>query len=116
PRVQQFPGFPNPFGDDDSDPFSGFPQPEVPRSNSDLFLVAHLDKEEATVGEQVTLTLTVYSRVELSQIESPKWPDLDGFWNESLHSPTQLAPEQKVLNGVPHKAYLPKRLALFPLQ
>lgn len=117
PRVQQFPGFPNPFGDDDSaDPFGGFPDPAVPRSNSDLFLVAHLDKEEAFVGEQVTLTLTVYSRVELSQIESPKWPDLDGFWNEAIDSPTQLAPEQKVLNGVPYKAYLLKRLALFPVK
>jgi hypothetical protein len=117
PRVQAFPGFPNPF-DDDNDPFGmgGGPDPTVPRSNSDLFLVAHLDKEEAYVGEQVTLTLTVYSRVELSQIESPKWPDLDGFWNEAIDSPTQLAPEQKVLNGVPYKAYLLKRLALFPVK
>ena len=116
PSMPAFPGFPNPFGDDDSDPFSGFREPEVPRSNSDLFMVAHLDKDEAYVGEQVTLTLTVYSRVELSQIESPKWPDLDGFWNESIDSPTQLAPEQKTLNGVPYKAYLLKRLALFPVK
>ncbi len=111
-----FPGFPDPFGGDDSDPFAGFPQPEVPRSNSDLFMVANLDKEEAYVGEQVTLTLTVYSRVELSQIDGPKWPDLDGFWNEAIDTPTQLAPEQKVLNGVPYKAYLLRRLALFPVK
>ncbi len=112
-----FPNFPDPFGDDDDqDPFAGMGQPQIPRSNSDLFLVAHLDKDEAYVGEQVTLTLTAYSRVELSQIDSPKWPNLDGFWNEAIDSPTQLAPEQKVLNGVPYKAYLLKKLALFPVK
>jgi hypothetical protein len=113
---------PNPFagmlgGDDD--PFSGvFPgmEPEVPRSDSDLFLRATIDKEEVFVGEQATLTLFIYSRFDLSSVDSVSMPKLEGFWSEDIETPTQLQPEQKIIGGVPYRAYLLRRRALFPVK
>ena len=112
-----FPGFPD-MDDEDLGPGNvfGIPEPQVPRSESDLFLRAALDKEEAFVGEQVTYSLTIYSRVDLSSVESVLMPKFEGFWTEDLDTPTQLAPEQKILNGVPYRAYLLRRRALFAVK
>ncbi len=109
--------FPPPFGDD---PFHGlFPQadePQIPRSDSDLFLRAAIDKEEVYLGEQVTLSLTIYSRADLSSVDSVTMPKLEGFWSEDIESPTQLSPEQKIIGGVPYRAYLLRRRALFAVK
>jgi hypothetical protein len=108
--------FPNMNGADDDDPFQGFfgPEPEIPRSDSDIFLRSALDKETAYVGEQVTLTLTIYSRVDLASVDSVTMPKLEGFWSEDVDSPSQLAPEARVIGGVQYRAYLLRRRALFP--
>src|SRR5262249_56746375 len=102
------PGF-----DEDED---GFPAIDVPRSDSDLFLRSSLDADEVYVGEQVTLSIYVFSRVDLSSVDAVNLPKLDGFWSEELDSPSQLSGEHKVLNGVPYRAYLLKRRALFPMK
>lgn len=125
PRAQQqppghpsigspFPGFPD--FDDDKNGFPAFPEPDIPRSDSDLFLKASLDKTEVYVGEQVTLTLVIFSRVDLSSVDAVSMPKLEGFWSEDLDTPTQLAPEQRSVGGVPYRAYLLRRRALFPVK
>jgi hypothetical protein len=119
-RAQQFPdplrgfSFPGFRGFDDDD--ESFPSVDVPRSDSDLFLRASLDRDEVFVGEQVTLSVYVFSRVDLSSVDAVNVPKLDGFWNEELENPSQLTGEQRVLNGIPYRAYLLKRRALFPMK
>jgi hypothetical protein len=88
----------------------------APSRDSDLFIRASVDREQVYVGEQVTLSLYLYSRVDLTQVDPVSMPKLDGFWAEDLESPTTLAPEAKSLNGVPYRAYLLKRRALFPVK
>jgi hypothetical protein len=107
-RMPGMPGF-----DEDEE---GFPAIDVPRSDSDLFLRSSLDLDEVYVGEQVTLSIYVFSRVDLSSVDAVNLPKLDGFWSEELDSPSQLSGEHKVLNGVPYRAYLLKRRALFPMK
>src|SRR5262245_31853229 len=113
------------------DPFRRFPFPsvpgfddeedllanvDVPRSESDLFLRASLDREEVYAGDQTTLSIHIFSRVDLSSVDAVTMPKLDGFWSEDLESPSQLTGEQKVINGIPYRAYLLKRRALFPVK
>ncbi|MFZ5467837.1 MAG: BatD family protein [Myxococcota bacterium] len=110
-RNLPLPGFPEDFGDD---PF-GFPEPDIPRSDSDLFLSAAVDRSEVYVGEQTTLSVYVFSRMDLSSVDKFIAPKLDGFWSEDLDdSPRQLTAESRVVGGVPYRAYLLKRWALFP--
>ncbi len=109
------PGFPPMSGFDD-DPFGsmlgGGPQP----SESDLFLRASVDREEVWVGEQVTLSVWLMSRVDVSHVEGLKMPRLDGFWAEELETPRQISATTRMIDGVPYRAYLIQRKALFPLR
>ncbi|MCP3103301.1 BatD family protein [Myxococcus sp. K15C18031901] len=111
------------------DPFANFPsrlpdpfteesedEPTIPRGDSDLFLRASLDRDSVVVGEQVTLSLYIYSRVDLNSVDAVTMPKLEGFWTEEVESPTQLSGEQKVVDGVPYRAYLLRRRAIFPVK
>jgi hypothetical protein len=108
------------FGDDfpgfgGRDPFrNAFPDVQIPTSDSDLFLRTYVDKQSVFVGEQVTLSVYVFSRVDLSSVDTVNMPRFEGFWSEDIESPTQLAGEQRTINGVPYRTYLLKRKALFP--
>jgi hypothetical protein len=104
------------MGEPFADPEDPLAEPEVPRSEADLFLRASLDRNDVYVGEQVTLSLHIFSRVDLSSVDAVTMPKLGGFWSEDVESPTQLAAEQRIVNGVPYRAYLLRRRALFPVK
>lgn len=123
---------PNPFGfppgflppgfgldEEDLDPgLGGTPvdEPEVPAGDSDLFLRMSVDKSEIYVGEQVMLTIHLYSRVELSSVDTVTMPKLDGFLSQDFKTPTQLSPETRSLGGVRYREYLLRQKAVFPLK
>ncbi|HSP78590.1 MAG TPA: BatD family protein, partial [Myxococcaceae bacterium] len=113
-----FGGMPDPFGDmeEEEDPRARMEELRIPRGDSDLFLRASLDKKEVYVGEQVTLSLYIYSRVDLSSVDAVSMPKLEGFWSEDVESPTQLTGEQRIVNGIPYRTYLLRRRALFPMK
>jgi hypothetical protein len=125
-------GFPDPFR---RPPFGGFPDPsdpldepeavqqqqeeeqvDVPRGDADLFLRASLDRREVYVGEQLTLALYIYSRVDLSSVDAVTMPKLEGFWSEEVDSPTQLTGEDRLVNGMRYRVYLLRRRAIFPMK
>jgi hypothetical protein len=115
------PGLPDPFRNfPPMDPFEEMEGdndvPVIPRGDSDLFLRASLDRDDVFVGEQVTLSLYIYSRVDLSSVDAVTMPKLEGFWSEDVESPTQLSGEQRIVNGIPYRAYLLRRRALFPVK
>lgn len=107
-------GFP-PLPFDDDNPFEA-PEEAVPHSDSDLFLRSYLDKREAFVGEQVTLTIAIYSRIDLSSVDTVSMPKLEGFWTQDTKAPTQLTPEQKVIGGVPYREYTLRQKVLFGMR
>jgi hypothetical protein len=115
------PGFP--FSDDDDlaapgpglDPFEE-DDVSIPRSDSDLFLRASIDRPEVYVGEQVTLSLHIYSRIDLMGVDSVIMPKLEGFLAQDIATPTNLAPEMRTIGGVPYRAYLLRSKALFPMK
>lgn len=104
------------FGPGFEDPFGRMPEPEIPRSDSDLFIRTYVTEKEVYIGEQVSMSVYVFSRVDLSSVDSVTFPKLEGFWSEDIDSPTQLSGEPRIINGVPYRAYLLKRKALFPLK
>lgn len=112
------PGFP--FGADDdplqglNDPFAD--DPAIPRSDSDLFLRATLDRPEVFVGEQVTLSLYIYSRMDLAGVDSVQMPKLEGLLSQEIATPTNLQADDRSLGGVRYRAYLLRSKALFALK
>ncbi len=109
------PGFPG-ADDEELTPLDPFSQQDIPPNEADLFLRASVDKPEPVVGEQVTYTLYIYSRVDVSSVNSPTMPKFDGFWSQDLKTSATLAPEQRLVGGVPYRAFLLRQKAVFPMR
>jgi len=123
---------PNPF-----DPFGMFPklpnlfdQPEPPPAapadpelsldaplDSKVFLRSVVDQKNPVVGEQVTLTIYAYARVnaiELTDVHEPSTPDF--FLRELMPQGSQPDPRAVVINGVVWRVQPILKKALFPLR
>jgi len=106
----------SPFPEDEDNPFDAFRRRTQPTGERELFLRGELDKKEVYQGEQATLSLWIYARVDLSRVDAVTMPKLDGFWTEDVETPKELTSETRTVDGVPYRAYLLRRLALFPVK
>jgi hypothetical protein len=106
------------------DPFAGLgsttgqmdPFGDVHPGQRDLLLLASVDNDKPFIGQQVTYSLYLLSRVNVGNVEKFQQPKLDGFWSEDIEVPQQLAPQPRILDGVPYQGYLLRKRALFPLR
>jgi hypothetical protein len=80
----------------------------------DLALRVEVDRREPFLGEQVTASVWLLSPVGVVGTEAYRPPLYAGFWAEELETPQKLAWQTRTVNGVPVRAYLLQRVALFP--
>ncbi|HEX6239437.1 MAG TPA: BatD family protein, partial [Polyangiales bacterium] len=86
--------------------------------DNDLFLRTVVDKPEAQLGEQVTVTVYLYVRGGLSQNPTvSREPTAEGFWVQDL-LPVQrtLAPVRQEVNGRTFSVFVLRRFAAFALR
>lgn len=81
-----------------------------------FFIQVEVDKTEVYVGEQVTATWYLYTRGQIRDIDTLKYPSVNGFWKEDIELATQLNFQQEIVNGIPYKKALLASYALFPLK
>jgi BatD DUF11 like domain len=82
----------------------------------DLVLLASVDTDRPFVGQQVSYSLWLLARVNVSGIDKLQLPKTDGFWTEEIEAPQQLVGEARIVDGVQVQAYLLRKRALFPLR
>ena len=99
------------LADESLDPFH-----DLHPGSKDLLLRASVDREKPFVGQQITYSLFLLSRINVSGIDKLQLPRLDGFWSEEIEAPQQLTFEPRIIDGVPYRAYLLRKRALFPLR
>lgn len=58
---------------------------------SDLFMKFSLSRTSAVVGEPITATLKLYTRVDISGFEDAKFPSFNGFWAQETESPQNIS-------------------------
>lgn len=126
PQPQQPPRPTNPFGLPDAFPddpdqlleqfFGGGLGHERPASDSDIYLRSHVNKRQAWLGEQITLSTYLFSRVDISGVDGMQMPKLDGFWAEDIETPSQISGELKMIDGEPYRVFLLRKRALFPIK
>ncbi|MBX7231813.1 MAG: BatD family protein [Bdellovibrionales bacterium] len=80
-----------------------------------FFIKAEVDKQKAYVGEQITASWYLYTRAQIHDIDTLKYPALKGFWKEEIELATRLNFQQQVVNGVVYHRALLASYALFPL-
>jgi hypothetical protein len=94
-----------------------FPQQGPPvNPNEAFFIQAETDKTKVYAGEQMTTSFYLYTRGQIRDIDTLKYPDLKGFWKEELEMATRLNFEQVVINGIPYQRALLVSYALFPIK
>ena len=81
-----------------------------------LFLRATVDRSRVYLGEQITVTFNLYTRVGLTNVSSLKYPLMVGFWEEVLSEARQLNYTMEVINGKQYRVAMLKKVALFPTQ
>ena len=81
----------------------------------DLFIKVTVDKNKVNIGEQITTTYKLYSRLPM-QVNISKLPDLSGFWTQDFEIPKQPKPAEEMLNGKKYQVFILKKSALFPQQ
>ncbi len=103
------------------DPFDDFfnqPQPQVQQTkevtNEDLFIRAIPDKTNLYKGEALTLTIKLYTRVDLSGLSDLQFPSFDAFYVEELESATRLNFVKENYNGSTYNVALLKKYLLYP--
>lgn len=82
-----------------------------------LFIRASIDKNKVFLGEQVTVTYKLYTRLNIAaQMSVDKLPQYQGFWAEELETARNISFSNEVIDGKQYKVGLLKRVALFPSQ
>ena len=84
-----------------------------------VFIIAELDKENAYLGEQITLTYKLYKDIDtrISGIDQFQMPDFNGFWVEEIFTPQRLQYQNKnvIYEGRRYQVANLGQRALFPL-
>ncbi|MFC1484084.1 BatD family protein [Candidatus Neomarinimicrobiota bacterium] len=81
-----------------------------------IFLRVDVDPREAYRGEQITVTWTLYTQMNISGWEITSLPNLTGFWTEELFAPNRLQLREKVVQGRRYYTAVVRRMAIFPTQ
>ena len=82
--------------------------------NSDLFLRASIDKSKVYVGEQLTVTFKLFTKVSIVQNAMSKAPVFNGFWSEDVISSGQTTLHPEVYEGVQYQVAELKKTILMP--
>lgn len=97
--------------------------PTVAAESSDFdrqaFVRVVVDRTEAYVGQQVTLTAYLYvnDQLPVRDARATRAPSTNGFWVQDLRTPqSRTERDHQVVRGVGFQVYVLRRLALFPLQ
>jgi len=82
-----------------------------------LFVRAVADHDKVYMGEQVTVTYKLYTRLGIAaQMSVSKLPNYEGFWSEEITVPNQISFTTEVYNGKQYRVGILKKVALFPSQ
>lgn len=110
--------------DEDDDLFSQFfrsgkknTNPPSSQNLKDTFFIhVEVDKNSVYVGEQIIVSWYLYTKHNVTDIDTLKYPLLEGFWKEDIQTSTRLSFTQEIQNGMVYKKALLSKYALFPIK
>lgn len=80
-----------------------------------LFIRATVDKRKVYIGEQVTVTYKLYTRLNIAaQMSISKLPQYQGFWAEELETSNNITFNTELIDGKQFRVGVLKKAALFP--
>ncbi|RME16076.1 MAG: protein BatD [Bdellovibrio sp.] len=81
-----------------------------------FFIRLEVDKNKVYEGEQLVANWYLYTRGQILEIDTLKYPSLNGFWKEDIEIASRLNFKQAVVNGILYRKALLASYALFPMK
>jgi hypothetical protein len=81
---------------------------------SDLFIRLILDRNEVFLGEHITATVKLYSRIDLAGLTEVKFPAFNGFLKENLETPPLSSLRRENVNGTIYGTGIVQQFLLYP--
>lgn len=86
----------------------------LPNLDEAVYIRTTLDKKRVYLGEQVTVTYTLFTRLGLSNARYDEVPSYTGFWLEELFSAHHLDFMEEIIAGKRYAIARLRQVALFP--
>lgn len=81
-----------------------------------VFIRAIPDKNKVLIGEQVTITYKLFTRLNIASLSISKLPSYVGFWAEEIETSNNITFATEVIDGKQFRTAVLKKAALFPTQ
>jgi len=82
--------------------------------SNNLFVRTIVSKQKAWLGEQITVTHKVYTRLNLKGFQDVKFPSYNGFYVQDLSKQAQITLQSENLDGIVYNVAELKKAFLFP--
>ncbi len=79
-----------------------------------VFIVAEANKSRALLGEQITVTYKLYTKLNIASPQISKLPSYEGFWSEEIGPIQQINFDLEMYKGERYRVAKIKQVALFP--
>lgn len=89
----------------------GYTQQELAKN---VFILAEANKTRATLGEQITVTYKLYTKLNIASPQITKLPSYEGFWAEELGPIQNINFNIGMYKGERYRVATIKQVALFP--
>jgi hypothetical protein len=88
--------------------------PSTEDMSQNIFIKVSVDKTKAYIGEQITATYKIYTRVSIINTSVNKMPSLTGFWSQDLDNKNLSQVHTEVIDGIAYNVAELKKTILFP--
>ena len=85
-------------------------------TSENLFIRPIVSRTNIKEQEAIVLTYRLYARVDVTNIQSPKFPDFKGFLVQEIDLPQERTMQPENYNGVNYYTYDLRKVLLFPQQ
>ena len=81
---------------------------------NDLFIKILPNKRNVYLGEPISLTLKVYTRVDLADLQNAEFPEYKGFYSQDIKTPDNITLQRENIKGVIYNTALLDKVLLYP--
>ncbi len=82
--------------------------------SKDLYISIIPNKRTVYLGEPVALTIKVYTRLDLVDLQNAEFPEYKGFYSQDIKTPDQISLQRENVNGVIYNTALLDKVLLYP--
>ena len=82
--------------------------------SKDLYISVIPNKRNVYLGEPIALTLKVFTRVDLADLQNAEFPEYKGFYSQDIKTPDNITLQRENINGVIYNTALLDKVLLYP--